>query len=241
MARRFVFITPSPPFRVFVEHLAKDKDFLSDADAILQIDDHTLDRLADALAQNTSFLNRTALSEAVEQVIGAGENSRNIARTVWRVNRILRDADEPLDSAVAVLKRAINELCDKLSEDNRKRLGDRLERLAAAPAAFSRQHKAEKLAEATGAELEDLQIICDIRPVFNDDRSVIEGAIPLSTLRLDIVHVDETSRSIEIRLTEQQLTDLSAKVESAKRKISAIKTTLEAKSITLPLTSATTE
>ena len=71
--------------------------------------------------------------------------------------------------------------------EQRKLLADRIEKLVAVPAGLARQYKAEQLAEATGTELEDLQVICDLRPVFNEERSEIEGAIPISTLKLDVL------------------------------------------------------
>lgn len=238
MARRLISFD-TPPFEVLVEHLAKDEDFISDAKTILQINDDALDALARALAQKGPFLDRSTLSKTVEDTLGSGENASDVSRTVWRLNQILRDADEPLQETVALLKKAISESSEGVPEDDREKLGERLEKLAAAPTGFTRQQKAERLAQATGAELKDVQIICDIRPVFNEERSAIEGAIPITTFRLDMLEPDGTSSSTEIRLTEKQLADLCVKAESARKKISVIKETLSAKSITLPFTSAT--
>ncbi len=238
MARRLISFD-TPPFEVLVEHLAKDEDFISDAKTILQIEDDALDALARALAQKGPFLDRSTLSSTVEDTLRSAENASDVSRIVWRLNQILRDADEPPQETVALLRRAITEFSEDLPKDDREKLGERLEKLAAAPAGFTRQYKAQRLAEATGAELEDLQIICDMRPVFNEERSAIEGAFPITTFRLDTLEPDGTSSSKEIRLTEQQVADLCVKAEAAKKKISVIKETLSAKSITLPFTSAT--
>ena len=103
------------------------------------------------------------------------------------------------------------------------------------------QWKADQLRKTTGIELEDIQLICDIRPVFDDARSTIMGAIPISTLKLDVVDRDGAPRSIEIRLTEKQLAELASKAELARQKIRVIKQTLAEKSIPLPTTAGPTE
>lgn len=237
MAQRFFSF--AAPFPMLAEHLAEDEGFLSDAKRILQIDDDRVAALAQALVEDQSFLDRTGLSAIVDECLGPGENAANVSRILWRVSQILRDADQPLDRAVSVLKESLNKFSTAIPEDDRRELGERLEKLVAAPAAFTRQHKAEKLAEATGAELEDIQIICDMRPVFNEDRSVIDGAVPVTTLRLDFVELDGTTSSVEVRLTERQVVDLCDKAESARKKISVIKNILHEKSITMPFTRAT--
>lgn len=238
MARRY-FAIDTPPFAVLAEHLAKDEGFVSDAKTILQIDDEKLDALAQALAQDESFLDRRTLSRVVEESLGSGENASDVSRIVWRLNQILRDADEPLEETVALLKGAISEFSEAISDADRDSVGERLEKLAAVPKAFARQQKAQQLAEATGAELEEIQIICDMRPVFDEERSKIEGAIPITTLRLSTIGADGIPSSIEVRLTEQQVADLLAKARLAESKISVIKRTLREKSITVPFTSAT--
>ena len=47
-----------------------------------------------------------------------------------------------------------------------------------------RQAKAQKLSEATGLRLEHLEIICDLRPVFDDERESVEGVIPYTIVCL---------------------------------------------------------
>jgi hypothetical protein len=237
MPRRFLSF--EAPFPIVAEHLAKDEDFQSDAKRIVVIDDDRIAALAEALVEERSFLDRPGLSAIVDQCLGPGEDAANVSRILWRLSQVLRGADEPLAEAVRVLKESISKFSTAIAENDRTKFGERVERLVALPAAFTRQYKAEKLAEATGAQLEDIQIICDIRPVFNEDRSVIEGAVPVTTLRLDFVELDGTTSSVEVRLTERQVSDLCDKAESARKKVSVIKSILHEKSITMPFTRAT--
>jgi hypothetical protein len=92
---------------------------------------------------------------------------------------------------------------------------------------------------ATGAELSEVQLLCDIRPIFNEEHSEVLGAIPITTLKLDVVSVDGSISRLEIRLTEEQVYDFCDKVLNVNNKINTIKSILKEKSITLPKTPAT--
>ena len=93
--------------------------------------------------------------------------------------------------------------------------------------------------DATGAELDECQIICDIRPIFDEGRDHVEGAIPLTTLRLEFSNPDGESQVVEMRLTEKQLQDLLKKFAIAQRKLNAIKALLHTQAVTIPKTKST--
>jgi len=239
MDKRKFLVSRSISFRILAEHLVQDEDFVSDALTVLDIDDANFETLANGLRDSEAFLDRKTLSTIVEQVLGKADRSDTISHLVWRLNEMVRDADEPLQTAIAAFRHAVDETLEQKSEGDRKKLGERIERLVCTPPGFARQHKAQELTEATGAELDELQIICDIRPVFDEERSKIEGAIPVSTLIVDVVQTDGTSSRIQVRLNEQEVADLLSKAEFAKAKLAVIRRMLKDKSITLPATSAT--
>ena len=241
MARaRFPFFARAP-FPIVAESYAKDEDFLADAKVVLALEDSVCAALSDALTTETSFLDRETLRGVVKRVLGPEVlDAEAVADFIWLLHRALRhESDETVDRSVALLREAIAEHSNKLTKQQKKQLADRIEKLVAAPSGLARQHKAEQLAEATGTELEDLQVICDVRPVFNEARSEIEGAIPISTLKLDVTNPDGSPSRIEVRLTESQVTDLCAKAQYAESKLLVIKRLLAEKSIALPTTSAT--
>lgn len=243
MARaRFPFFA-RPPFPIVAESYAKDEDFLADAKVVLALEDSVCAALGDALTAETSFLDRETLRGVVKRVLGPEVlDAQTVADFIWLLHRALRhESDETVERSVALLREAIAEHSNKLTKQQKKQLADRIEKLVAAPSGLARQYKAEQLAEATGTELEDLQVICDVRPVFNEERSEIEGAIPISTLTLDVTKPDGSPSRIEVRLTEAQVADLFEKAHYAQTKLSAIKRMLEKNSIALPSTSATTD
>lgn len=238
MPPRSLFLGP-PPFRLLAEHLAKDEGFVSDGRAVLNISAESFDKLVLELTEFDGFLGRGALSEFVVRTLQKEEDPDTVGRVISNLNRYIRESDEPVPESLQLLKRAIKEHAEGLDDEQRAELGQRLEVLLTKPTGFGLQHKAEQLAEATGTDLADLQIICDVRPVFDDARKRIEGAIPVSTLRLELGESDGGTSSVEVRLSEGQIADLCEKAESARRKVTLIKNMLGEKEITLPKTPAT--
>ena len=57
-----------------------------------------------------------------------------------------------------------------LEPQERQTLTERLRKLMAEPTGLAKQFKAQRLVGATGAELDDFRIICDIRPIFDQKR-----------------------------------------------------------------------
>lgn len=243
MARTVFSFVTTPPFSVIADYLAKDEDFIADAGAVLSLDAPVCAALESALIAEKSFLSRKMLNGIVERVLGSeSEEIKKVSAFIWRVHRtIRRDSDETVERAVALLRKAIEENTKELTEEQRKLLADRIEKLVAAPTGLARQYKAEQLADVTGTELEDLQVICDLRPVFNEERSEIEGAIPISTLKLDVLGPNGMPARIEVRLTEVQIADLFEKAHYAQTKLSSIKQMMAKCSIALPITSATVD
>jgi hypothetical protein len=223
--------------------LAEDKDFIADAGAVLGLEDSVCANLESALAEEKSFLSRKTLNGIVQKILGpASPKAKKVSAFIWRVNRtIRRDSDETVERSVELLREAIRKHAKNLTVEQKKLLADRIEKLVAVPSGLARQQKAEQLAEATGTELEDLQVICDLRPVFNEERSEIEGAIPISTLKLDVLGPNGMPARIEVRLTEAQIADLFEKASYAQTKLSAIKKMLDKNSIALPRTAATVD
>lgn len=72
------------------------------------------------------------------------------------------------------------------------------------------------------ASLEDVRILTDLRPVFNETRSSVVGAVIFSTLKLDF-KVSEGSKSVEIVLDLEDLEKLEQQAVGAKTKTQALR------------------
>jgi hypothetical protein len=239
MARNRKLFLGNPPFQFLVAHLAQDEDFLNDARSILELDQEECGRLASRLGRTDLFLDRPSLFSLVSEIIGDQEKAQKIASIIYRVGGMLHDADIPATEAMDELGRALQEKADGIEPEDRRTLVQRLRSLSAEPIGLAKQYKARRLVDATGSKLDEFQIICDVRPIFDQSRERIEGAIPLAILRLEYSSPDRESAVVEMRITEKQLEDFRAKIETAHRKLKLIKVLLVNQRLPVPRTGAT--
>jgi hypothetical protein len=230
MARQRSLFGFGPPFRFIADRLLQDPEFRSDLRQVVNLPEEKFRSLASALDAHPNFLVASDVA-AIAQKEVAGTEAEPLARALLRLYLSLRTTQEPEEEALdglcaAVIKHSADFPRDKIDD-----LKLRVQRLVLAPRGFKRQQKAEALAEATGADLNEVNIICDIRPVFDDQRKEIEGAVVISTLTLEITELDGTLSSVECCLTEKQLDDLCKVSLNAKQKLVAIKNLLASKSI----------
>lgn len=230
--RRFQF--SAPPFRFLIDRLTKDDDFIACAKFVLGIDSKAFEQLAVDLRGVAPFLDYAALRERIVSHLGETEQSGEFADSIWQLSNIIRDAEEPISECEELFEKQVFDSLKKEieSEQDRRIAATRLLALAAAPSGFDRQYKAQQLANATGVELQGVQILCDVRPVYASDRTSIDGAIVLATLRLNLDELG-TEKGVDIRLTGKQLHDLAEQAARAEAKILTLKRLLQEKGIAL--------
>lgn len=232
---RFTFW--KPPFRFLADQLAQDGDFLDDVKQIIELDDEAFLRLATQLAKSDAFLGRTDLVKIVGESLDEG--SDRIASIIYRIGGIVHDADMDATDAMDALAAAIEAKAEALDLQDRRKLTDRLRKLVAEPIGIAKQYKARELVDAIGAELDSFRIICDIRPLFDQRRARIDGAIPLTILRLDYETPDGGSAVVEVRVTEKQIAEFGDKIDDAKLKLRMIKELLSRQELPIPKTKST--
>ncbi len=233
--RKFVFGTP--PFKFLADHLAQDEDFLDDAKQIVELDENAYLRLATELAKSDAFLGRSDLAAIVSACVA--DASDRIATIIHRIGGIIHDADMDATDAMDALAKAIEDKAEGLDVQDRRKLTDRLRKLVAEPIGIAKQYKARELVDAIGAELDSLRIICDIRPIFERSRERIDGAIPISILRLEYTTSDGDSAVVELRVTEKQITQFEDKIADAKLKLRMIKELVASQNLPIPRTKST--
>jgi len=230
MPRQRSFFRFQPPFRFIAEQLLGGTEFRSNLKKIVTLPEPEFSSTATALNTHPNFLVAADVAEILQKNISSTQTD-TVARTLLQLNSSIRNTQEPEEKALEELCSALGKYAEEFPPDDVKVLRARLQKLVLAPLGFKRQKKAEILAEATGADLNELNIICDIRPVFDEDRKEIDGALIIPTLTLEVLELDGGLSSVECRLTEEQLDDLCRISLLAKQKMVAIKTLLTAKSI----------
>jgi len=233
--RKFVF--GNPPFKFLADHLAQDEDFLDDAKQIVELDEDAYLRLATELAKSDTFLSRSDLAAIVSECVNNA--SDQLAKIIHHIGGIIHDADMDAADAMDALAKAIEDKAEGLDVQDRRKLTDRLRKLAAEPIGIAKQYKARELVDAIGAELDSFRIICDIRPIFERSRERIDGAIPISILRLEYTTSDGNSAVVELRVTEKQITQFEDKIADAKLKLRMIRELLASQNLPIPKTKST--
>lgn len=80
----------------------------------------------------------------------------------------------------------------------------------------------ERVLQLTGMRLSAFDIVCDIRPIFDQSGQRIETLVPIATLKIQWQMDDSDVDSVEVRLTSAQVEELGKKVKRAVSKLSAM-------------------
>lgn len=128
----------------------------------------------------------------------------------------------------------VEEMVDRLVDDTDPQLLDadsvstvkqNLSRLTqpSIRAVVRRLKKASDLTTATGNDLTGLTFICDARPVYNDDRTDIDGFVPLATMKLFYDDQNGEQEVIEITMTADDLDSFLDRANKAREKLNVMR------------------
>lgn len=191
------------------------EEMVDDLSAIKQIEPDLLERIATELSSIDGFLEPSALNARLKSLLAGREEIDSLRRVILNIKS---------EDVGDLLKRLQSFQEDdpknfRLSVEDLNELSDRLPRLLKPIPALRRYRKAERLAKLTGQPLEDIQLVCDLRPVFDQDRNNIEGLIPLTHLKVVATGEDGLPDVFEADLTAKQVQDLAEQAEKAVRKL----------------------
>ena len=193
-------------------HLAKDLERL------LSIDVATLSVISETLANCSGFLDSRTLLSHLQQFISDQETSKSIRRILRNLNR---DSANSITDTFAAIPAEEGPPFSPAQIDD---LRPRLTALFRQPIpALLRQRKAETLARLLPNPAESIEILCDIRPVFDESREHVQGLIPFTVLRIVTTNEDGLPVLHETHLSAQQLDDLASKADKASRKLRSLR------------------
>jgi hypothetical protein len=222
-------------------------EFVADARAVIKSDQGKLDAIGKALSERSGFADAAVVFATVRDTLTDETTAFQVANFIVNMDRLFRSS---ADGTVAAF---IAFVCERVRQDNKpvklsgrgsdhrlsetevEELCKRLPALIKGYPALGRQWKAEKLTQRTGSPLEDISLTCDLRPVLDEEREHVEGAFPVTTLRVVVAGPDGFSSVTEAHLTEGELRDLRMKADYALRKLSALKSLLAEKGIDRPI------
>jgi hypothetical protein len=192
------------------------KKMLVDLKVVAALDDSQVDAVRVQLQEAEGFLSPARMLSVIRGVIPDDKMARSV-RTAVR-NLASDDIQKLLESLSAP-----SEEGESLDNATLERLRQRLPRLIQPYPALARAKKASRLVGMTGEALESVELLCDLRPVFDESRKEVEGMIPYTRLRIIVTGVDGLPKSYEAELSHQQVHDLAEKAQKALVKLDVLR------------------
>jgi hypothetical protein len=197
------------------------EEMARDLKVIASLPDEQVNELHRRLAEAKGFLDPKTLLATLREVL---EDSNVIAvvRTALRAFTSI-DVERMLEGLEASRENK-NFPFDQETFERLKRV---LPKLITDYPGWVRFKKAERLATVTGNELESVEIICDLRPIFDEKREKLEGMIPYTRLRVIATGTDGLPKSFEAELSRQQVEILAEKANKAKEKLAVLSESIQ--------------
>lgn len=203
-----------------LDRILKSDDFIEDARSVASIPNNSFAEAIDAVTRATGFVGRQRLLSAVRLGIQDAFQAESLTNFIINFHQLRRDVGmSPEDFARDVSSRLP---VDELNDNERRTIIERLPQVLAPKPGLDRQAKVEDVVRRTGAHIDELSIVSDLRPIFDGNREKIEGLVPIATLKL-VTHGHEGIKAVEVQITEQELSHLCEEAERAKRKLAILK------------------
>ncbi|OHB85966.1 MAG: hypothetical protein A2V98_09325 [Planctomycetes bacterium RBG_16_64_12] len=218
---------------------------IRDAKRVLDLEPAQIESVRGRLEAFGGFLDREKVEEFLASDIQDEETRRALARLIANVGRRLIMASQTAEQLVSHIETWLedkeNQQKGLLSREEFEQMRPRLPILLRRFPGLERQAKAERLSHATGLPLEKIDIICDVRPIFDKDRDRVEGMIPYTTLRIVCTGVDGLPVAFEAVLTQQDVKQLAKASANAEKKVSKLRELLQQKDLSVPRVDMTME
>jgi hypothetical protein len=213
---------------------------VEDIKAFLKFDESSIQAVCSELSSEQGFLSGKKFRSALAEMEIAEEQGEVIYRIIRWADKLRRTGF--LDNAWRMLQSVTSEDAPDptFSEDEVAQAKDRILRLFASAPSLERQAKAVELSSATGQRLQEMKLICDLRPVFNKERNQIEGVLPITTIRLVCEGADGLPLSFDAVMSEVDVDQLFEIASYAKQKLASIRELSDRMNLPIPTTQLTT-
>lgn len=216
-----------------------------DAKLLLNLSAAQVEAVCGRLDAFPGFLDCAAVEEALTAVLGNAETCQALARFITNVDRRLRDLSQNVDQLLSQIEEWLGEEENRrqglFSPEEFEELKQRVPLVIRRFPGLNRQAKAQRLSQATGLPLERLDIICDLRPVFDKDRDRVEGMIPYTTLKIVCKGVDGLPVAMEALLSRRDVQELAKASAGAEKKLSRLHELLRERQVPVPRIEMTVE
>ena len=196
------------------------RQMIADLRDVANLELDKIDPLADALTAIEGIPNTLQLADVTLKVIDDPEAGSSILSAM---EKLTPDQVEWALATVDQWRQQNDQTRSAFPDDLFQALQVRLPRLIRDYPALAHYKKANRLSGLTGNIAREIEILCDMRPVFTENRDEIVGLIPLCTLRVGFQSQDGGKRVLTVNLSEATLDLLAERVAFAQRKLQVIR------------------
>ena len=208
------------PSSSWTEHIASNPEALQDILTVVGLSQDKITAIQRRLSDAKGFLSPKGLLALLREELQDESLMRCVRRTILNLGP---DDVEPLLEALSARHGQEPSLDDK-QLDGLRRVLPQLVKPYPALAAFK---KADRLSTQTGQRLESIDLICDLRPIFDESRTHLEGMMPYTRLLVVAIGADGLPKAFESELTRQQVHDLAQKASKATQKLGVLLNAIE--------------
>lgn len=191
----------------------------ADLSRVAHTDSAVIQTIVTQLQRENGFIGIKQMIAIVATFVEDQDTARAIVASIRNLRHL--SADHILSRVKSWLQ-ASPENNASLSSELVDSLEVNLKLLGASIPAFERTLKAEQLQESTGTAVNEVSIICDIRPVFDESRSIIEGFMPIVTLTISASEELGNTETYEVTLNRQDLIELRKLSDRALTKLETL-------------------
>jgi hypothetical protein len=162
-----------------------------------------------------------ALGKVINKHLGVPEATEAVARLVANIDS---ESLPTIYEMVESWRQEVESGQEALSDEGLEQLKKNLDVLISnsTEEAIRKTNKATALLTATGNEVTGLTFICDARPVYNDDKTDIEGYVPLATMRIYFNRPNEQQDVVEFTMTPAEVDAFIERASQAREKLNVM-------------------
>lgn len=207
-----------------VANRALPPEMLRDLRVIAGLSDEKCRQLGGALCSLEGLATSDAIKDAVKACLSEEDEDEGKIESVVNALSSLKPQVIPrlMESikAWALARKSRQEI---FSDSVLERLGENLQVLISDYHAVVLMQKADQLLRDVGNEFQSVKFVCDLRPVFDEQRANVEGFVLLANMRLIYISQDGQRHVCEIAFTEEELQQLRNDVDKAQSKLEVLK------------------
>ena len=174
--------------------------------------------IAKDLAESRPYV---ALGKVINRHLGVPEATEAVARLVANIDH---ESLPTIFELVDTWRQEAEVSQEALSDESFEQLKQNLVALISSSTedVIRKTNKATALLTATGNEVTGLAFICDARPVYNDDKTDIEGYVPLATMRIYYSRPNEQQDVVEFTMTPAEVDTFIERATQAREKLNVM-------------------